>query len=42
MGSVSSNSNVNEDLGHLSNLPSNLRKLELKFDITKEVNPNLR
>lgn len=42
MGTVSSSQNANEDFGHLSNLPQNLRKLDLNFDLTREVNANLR
>lgn len=41
MGSVSSNPNSDET-GTISNLPMHLRRMELKFDITKEVNPNLK
>ncbi|CAK64368.1 unnamed protein product (macronuclear) [Paramecium tetraurelia] len=41
MGSVSSNPNADET-GTISNLPMHLRRMELKFDITKEVNPNLK
>lgn len=41
MGSVSSNPNSDET-GTISNLPMHLRKMELKFDITKEVNPDLK
>jgi len=41
MGSVSSNPNA-DDAGAISSLPAHLRKMELKFDITREVNPCLK
>ena len=41
MGNVSSNPNTNET-GTISNLPIHLRRMKLKFEITKDVNPNLK
>ncbi|CAK88170.1 unnamed protein product (macronuclear) [Paramecium tetraurelia] len=41
MGSVSSHSTQDEN-GNLSSLPMHLRKMELKFDISREVDPALK
>lgn len=41
MGNVSTNSQQEEN-GNLSSLPPNLRKMELKFEITREVDPALK
>ena len=41
MGSVSSNPTQDEN-NNLSSLPLHLRKMELKFDITREVDPSLK
>lgn len=41
MGTVSSNTG-NEELSTLSNIPQNLRKMELKIDFKKDEHPALK
>jgi hypothetical protein len=41
MGLVSSSQGNSDDLGGLTHIPSNLRKMELKIDILKEVKQSL-